>query len=781
MRPRTRYILPADVLLIPVRDLDAEVRRRIDCSDSDYAITRPRTRAPSKIVNVDAAALLQEFRTPKTIAQAVAEFARSRGLDAEQALAEAHPLLEEVARAELLAPAESAASKTIAPALAPGDSFAGGEVVRYLQILEDTQLYLVQREGSFAALKLAPATAAARMKPYFDREAAILERLEGLRVPRVLASGECDGCPYLMLEWCEGLDSAAMAARLRQGGQAMRGRLLELCGRVLDAYAGLHARRVIHGDVHPRNVIAGEGGEVWLIDFGFARIDEEGNRWRSAPRGGLAYFIEPEYADALLHRVRPPIASEAGEQFATAALIFHLLSGRHYLDFAFDRDAMLRDIAERASQINLEPDIGEAQELESALARALSKQPADRFATVAEFRDEFREACETRAPAAPHSPLGSILSAFLNRVQPDGELFRRLPTPPSCSVNFGAAGIAFALYRLACSQAKPEWLAWADTWIVRLRPEMRSAFAYANPAIGLRAEDGGPASLLHSASGIEATHALIHHARGDLYSREISAQAFLSEASRHTDKLDLTLGLASSLLGCAMLYEAFAFGAARVHGDVTLRQILERTNRMEGPNAPGSPLNLGIAHGWAGIAYAELRWRAAAGGDDAPPRLVERLEALASLAEPAGRGVRWRWELDREGASRMPLYMAGWCNGTTGYVFLWTLAARLLGEERWLSLAERAAWDVWESPETGPTLCCGLIGRAYALLHFARQTGETAWIGRAQELAARAALARAKFQQHRDSLYKGETGLALLCAEIEAPAEARFPFFEEEG
>ena len=68
-----------------------------------------------------------------------------------------------------------------------------------------------------------------------------------------------------------------------------------------------------------------------------------------------------------------------------------------------------------------------------------------------------------------------------------------------------------------------------------------------------------------------------------------------------------------------------------------------------------------------------LRWFETSGTP--VPALVEaRLTELAGLGEPSGRGLRWRWEWAREGDAWVSMSMPGWCNGSAGYVFLWTLA-----------------------------------------------------------------------------------------------------------
>ena len=53
-------IIPDDVDFSPVSELSDEIRGRLDCAADDVAITRIKSRTPSKVVNADAAALLQE-------------------------------------------------------------------------------------------------------------------------------------------------------------------------------------------------------------------------------------------------------------------------------------------------------------------------------------------------------------------------------------------------------------------------------------------------------------------------------------------------------------------------------------------------------------------------------------------------------------------------------------------------------------------------------------------------------------------------------------------------
>lgn len=112
------------------------------------------------------------------------------------------------------------------------------------------------------------------------------------------------------------------------------------------------------------------------------------------------------------------------------------------------------------------------------------------------------------------------------------------------------------------------------------------------------------------------------------------------------------------------------------------------------------------------------------------------------------------------------------------------LAHEVFREERYLKLAEKAAWYTWEHSDRFPNLCCGLAGRAFALLRYYRYTGESEWLVRAQQLAR---LALSSFNNELEwngrtlSLFRGALGPALLAIELKHPERAVMPVFDSEG
>ncbi len=784
-------LLPPDVLLVPVADLSEELRGQLRCEEGDYAVTRPRSRRPSRVVDAQAAALIGEFKSPRTIVEAVLRYSLAREVDPEETLEQAYPLLQGLVGSGFLVAEGDAGAESIHPTLLPGDEIAGFEVVECVQGLEDTELYQVRgldRTDQFAALKI-ERPASAGKTGLFEREAAILEHLDGDGAPRLLASGEIDGRRYLAIEWLAGVDAVTAAEELRRTGD--RAGLLALCRAIAHAYAGLHERGVIHGDVHPRNVLVAADGGVRLIDFGIAR-------WEGLPapldriwRGGVAFYFEPEYALTVQAGVAPPDATPEGEQYGVAALLYQLAAGVHSRDFSLEKTEMFRQIAEEPPLTFAARGLEPWPETETLLARSLAKDAAGRFASLAalaEALDHVATPAEpARNPSGP-SPVDALLARVLQRIGLESPLLAEgLPEAPRGSIKFGAAGIALACLRLAQTREDAALLSLADLWSTRALHDVDREDSFYNPALELGPEIVGRVSPYHTANGLFCVQALVSHAQGDGGLQREAVAAFLAGARKPCENLDLTLGRSGVLLAASLLLDTLSGDAnaeARKEltalGDSLLSDLWKELD-AQAPIARCDRLaNLGIAHGWAGYLYASLQW-CRASGTPRPPRLPERLAELAATAQPWGRGLRWPWYGVEEDHKRNAGSMPGWCNGSAGFVFLWTLAHRELKDPRWLALAEAAAINAWESPEGNGSLCCGLGGRAYALLNYYRNGGGVEWLVRARDLANRASLEIGKGSEREDSLYKGPIGVALLAADLAHPETAAMPFFEEEG
>jgi serine/threonine protein kinase len=792
MRITEPHVIPPDVRLHPVDQLPDDTRSRLETEIGDFAIARPQSRSSAMIIDARAAALLDRFRSARTIGEAVLQQSRADQLDPEQALADALPLLRRVIDAGFLVPMSSSRAAPIEPTLRMGTRIGAFTLGECVQALADVELYQAHGAANVrVALKIARAEHE-RTHAELEREADVLRRVGGAIAPALLETGLFEDRGYLAMEWCAGVEATAAADEMRAAPNGGRERVLRLCVAIARVYASLHERGVVHGDVHSRNVLVGTDDAVRLIDLGLSRCLDSS---AGAPqrRGGVGWFFEPEYAAARLASRSAPPATPEGEQYAVATLLYLLCAGVHYVDFALDRNRAYRQIVESPPLSFGSRGAEPWPDVERALARALAKAPADRFASMTELADAL-EAAAIPSPVTYGRPAVDAASQRLvrqwrERFSFGGALFERgMTAEPTCSVNNGAAGVAYALLRMAFLRDDAELLAAADVWAARALDDSSGAGAfYSVGAMQTRDEDRSIA-LYHTITGVQCVRALVALGLGDNANAQQATDAFVAATSFPSRERDLTLGRSGLLLGCSLIHDAmppspYLDRTALLAGGQAIFDALHRELDRFAPIGEEPRFkSFGVAHGWSGVLYAMMRWCRST-HTPLSAMFAERLDQLAMCGEPWGRGMRWRW-MNGERWSEVAHSMPGWCNGSAGLVHLWTLAHTMVGGDRWLDIAQQTGWNTWEAsvPDASFDLCCGTGGRAYALLELYRSTGDRAWLDRGVALAERAATYAESFEEGEgNALYKGVTGIALLAAELERPLDACMPLFADEG
>jgi len=550
--------------------------------------------------------------------------------------------------------------------------------------------------------------------------------------------------------------------------------------------------------VHPRNIIVSPNESIYVIDFGLASWPAVLPDLPEPPGDAHPHYVSPESARAMLAGRPSLAASMRSEQHALGVLCYFIFTGRHYLSFKLERTEWLRQVSEERqlpfSACGQEP----WPQVEAVLAKALAKDPMNRFPSVTEFSIAFDAAVTTKRTSfvqirisfpslvTSQSGAGCLLENVVQRLgRPPDELPLTSRLAPTCSVNYGASGIAYFFYRLACLRSSSEYLATANVWSRWSQRHIADSDASHCDEIRITKEVTGPTSLYHTASGVHYVQVLINLAFGDFSSANQAVKAFVEACKKPCDNLDLAVGRSGVLLACANLLNALPLSqnssraSLQELGEETALSLLDEVDNSPKIQECQRITSLGIAHGWAGILYAMLRWFQTTKSQ--PVGIQPKLDELAGCAQISEDGASWPLNMGKslENRSRW----ASWCNGSAGYVYLWTLAYQMYGEEHYRHLAEHSGSYVWNvacrRTNAVANLCCGYAGEAYALLKWYRSSGSEVWLDRARSLCDRATLTPTMLR--KDSLFKGDVGIALLAEEVLHPRFARMPVFEDEG
>ncbi|GLY29864.1 lanthionine synthetase LanC family protein [Kineosporia sp. NBRC 101731] len=764
-------ILPEDVVIMPVEDVPADLRDRFVHQTGDFCVTRPLARSATCVIDARTADLLGYFRTPSTIVDAVIGLSQVGSADALALLDEAFPVLAALTAEGLLVRENFG---TVTPGLEPGHRLGDVEIVRCVRLLDDTEVYSARRvtDGLDVVVKRAGRSAGQAVIRSLHHEARVLRRLKGDGAPELFDVIGSDGDEPITLiaSWIMGVDLDTASADARSQGPAS-GEPVELAVKVLEAYARLHGKGVLHGDIHPRNLLIGPACTVTVIDFGIARLPGAG-----APvRGGVDVYQAPEVARARQEDPQLPEPTVAAEIYSLGALIYGVLTGGPTHLFSLQPDRMLRQVMDEPP-LPFEQYGLHSPHVEACLAVALDKDPDQRFETVGDFTHAFRAAAERDRSPMPlvnlriADDLDELLTEVLEELAPEGELYARGMPAPTASIAHGAAGLAYGLLRIAAALDRDDVLAAADVWsteAVALAASDSGLSAFADETRAIGPHLFGPGSFFHHAGGVHAVHALVSQARGDAATATQAIASFM-ETARPDERFDVAFGRSGLVLGCATLLETFGpdhadHAALRGRGDSFCRGIWAELQT--------GPAILGASHGRAGMLTALLRWSLVTGGS-VPEGFSDQLQELARLSRPSGRGRIWPRKLG-ETAEDATLG-ASWCNGAAGYVPLWILADTCFPGEGYADLALVSAWSAYEGAGPAPGgFCCGTTGRALALLDLYRYTGDGRWLTRARTLAKKAEVPGSSSYQ---GLFHGRIGPALLAAELASPDVAGLPF-----
>jgi serine/threonine-protein kinase len=289
--------------------------------------------------------------------------------------------------------------------LADGATFAGYTIVRMLGSGGMGEVYLAQhpRLPRRDALKVLPASVSAdnEYRQRFNREADIAATLWHPHIVGVHDRGDFEGQIWISMDYVEGTDAGRLLRERYPDGMP-QAEVADIVTAVADALDYAHQRDLLHRDVKPANILLAhpESGDrrILLADFGIARWvnDISGLTATNMTVGTVSYAAPEQLMGGQL--------DGRADQYALAATAFHLLTGAP--PFQNSNPAVVISQHLSASPPAIGAQRPELSALDPVLAKALSKDPKDRFERCA----DFARALTHRLDTAPTGDVGTTLA-----------------------------------------------------------------------------------------------------------------------------------------------------------------------------------------------------------------------------------------------------------------------------------------------------------------------------------------------------------------------------------
>ncbi len=202
-----------------------------------------------------------------------------------------------------------------------------------------------------------------------------------------------EGVPYFTMKLVRGTDLHRwMADKTRRPGSTERLQEgLELFLKVCDALAYAHHRGVIHRDIKPENIMVADFGQVYLMDWGLARLigKDSGCAALDAPGAvGTAAYMAPEQAKG-----NPKELDARADVFGMGAVLYEMISGHTPYGDTYDGDeALRRAAAGEIIPIDLATEeIGVSKRIRKIVEKAVAARPEDRYQSVLELQADVRQ------------------------------------------------------------------------------------------------------------------------------------------------------------------------------------------------------------------------------------------------------------------------------------------------------------------------------------------------------------------------------------------------------
>ncbi|MEU4043227.1 protein kinase domain-containing protein [Streptomyces antibioticus] len=276
----------------------------------------------------------------------------------------------------------------------------------------------------------------------FRREAQAVAKLTHTNIVSVFDTGEDDlgglTTPYIVMEYVEGRPlGSVLDEDVRQQGAMPADKALKITADVLAALEISHEMGLVHRDIKPGNVMMTKRGVVKVMDFGIARAMQSGvtSMTQTGMVVGTPQYLSPEQA---LGRA----VDARSDLYSVGIMLFQLVTGR----LPFDADSPLAIAYAHVQEEPVAPSsINRAlpPAVDALVARALKKNPNERFPTAEAMREEclrvaasFQAAPPSIVPGVPSQSGSGVGSAVFPPVgqstpPPANGVHTPYPQPPT--------------------------------------------------------------------------------------------------------------------------------------------------------------------------------------------------------------------------------------------------------------------------------------------------------------------------------------------------------------
>jgi serine/threonine-protein kinase len=223
----------------------------------------------------------------------------------------------------------------------------------------------------------------------FRREAQSVASLSHANIVNIYDVGEDRGLYFIVMELIG--EGETVRDRLKAQRRLSVHDALEIASQICEALSHAHARRIIHRDIKPQNILLTQQGQVRVADFGIARALGGISTTSTDTVVGSAPYISPEQA-------RNGVVSTRSDLYSLGVVLYEMLSGKPPFGGDSPVAVALQHVEAEAPSLRQNyPSIPEP--VDDLVKKAMAKNPEERFQSAEEMLEAIRAVQAGKAPA----------------------------------------------------------------------------------------------------------------------------------------------------------------------------------------------------------------------------------------------------------------------------------------------------------------------------------------------------------------------------------------------
>lgn len=239
----------------------------------------------------------------------------------------------------------------------------------------------------------------------FDQEARAAASVTNRHVVQVFDVGQEDpDVHYIVMELVSG---ETLRTKLDRDHTLSVRDALQIAVQVADALEAAHRQKLVHRDIKPQNILIAEDGTVKVTDFGIAYAATTGTLVNTRSFLGTVQYLSPEQA-------RGKLVGTQSDLYSLGVVLFEMLTGKLPFESESAIGVALKHMQDEAPDVrSIRPTIPEP--VSRMVARALSKDPAERYQTASAFKLDMMRFLDPEADLPPVQPAADPPAAVPSR------------------------------------------------------------------------------------------------------------------------------------------------------------------------------------------------------------------------------------------------------------------------------------------------------------------------------------------------------------------------------